>query len=271
MNRFGGAAGSVLAKIGPAAIPALMELLADKNLAAGSDASVVLGKMGPTAVPALLELRKDKNERIRRAAVKALMSAYVERLVPTADEDGIGAHEDAATAAISAKNVAKDVIPALIESLKDEDPNLSGCRCSGPFDPQREASNTGSDGKLIRDTDSWVQLSAADSLGNIGPAAKAAIPALTKLLRRTKISPFAQRRGPWERWGRRPKNSVPALTELLRTRTNWSASWQRKRWERSKSSRDRRINNRTHHAPRDGLSSRQSVISRRRRNRTCNG
>ena len=56
--------------IGPAAIPALTELLRDKKVRSG--ATETLGKIGSVAIPALTELLKDDDAGVRKAAADAL-------------------------------------------------------------------------------------------------------------------------------------------------------------------------------------------------------
>jgi len=72
------AAAYALGKMGPEAkmaIPALTELLRDKDTEVRQAAAYALGAMGPeanTAIPALTELLKDEYEQVRKAAAEAL-------------------------------------------------------------------------------------------------------------------------------------------------------------------------------------------------------
>jgi HEAT repeat protein len=61
--------------IGPAAkdaVPALAEVLKDKDDLMRSGAALALGRVGPAAVPTLTELAKDKDAGVRRAAAWSL-------------------------------------------------------------------------------------------------------------------------------------------------------------------------------------------------------
>jgi HEAT repeat protein len=71
--RFGAA--NALVRIGPAAVPALIEALKDKDRNVRRAAALALGKIGPAtkdAVPALIEALKDKESYVRSAAAWAL-------------------------------------------------------------------------------------------------------------------------------------------------------------------------------------------------------
>ena len=58
------------------AIPALTELLKEKNEDVRWAATQALGNIGTTAIPTLMELPKDKNGTVRRAAAEALGLIY---------------------------------------------------------------------------------------------------------------------------------------------------------------------------------------------------
>ena len=68
-------AGNALADIGPAAVPALSELLTDENALARAQAVDAVGRMGAHAaplIPHLQEMRNDPSELVRNAAEKSL-------------------------------------------------------------------------------------------------------------------------------------------------------------------------------------------------------
>jgi HEAT repeat protein len=135
-----------LMKVGPDAIPALTELLSRRK--AWRLVVKALGEMGPearTAVPALTELLKHKKKRW-----------------------------DAALALGQIGPEAKTAVPVLTELLKHNDVRVWHLMA-------RQVSD------IVAGTKSYsmmprIAFAAATALGNIGPEAKSAIPALTQLL-----------------------------------------------------------------------------------------
>ena len=86
--------------IGPAAVPALIQLLQDPNPEVRAHAAVALNWIGPgarDAVPALVRALQDDRRRVRQGAAFALF-----RIGPD----------------------AKDAVPVLIKALQDEDPEV---------------------------------------------------------------------------------------------------------------------------------------------------
>ncbi|MHB1033611.1 MAG: HEAT repeat domain-containing protein [Pirellulales bacterium] len=189
------AAARALGQIGPAAIPALTELLRDKDWEVRCFAAEALGKIGSEAkmaIPALTALLKDKNPNVRVAAAEAL--------------GGIGPE-------------AKTAIPALIRLLKETD---------DPFAPQEPASAPGEIAPetvpglthLLKDEDISTRCSAISALGRIGPEAKTAIPVLTGLLKDKDWDVRCFAAEALGKIGSEAKMAIPALTALLKDK-NW--------------------------------------------------
>jgi HEAT repeat protein len=68
-------AADALARIGPAAVPALLEALHSPDPEVRAKAANVLGRMGPDArdsVPELIRLLDDPDERVRKTVIRAL-------------------------------------------------------------------------------------------------------------------------------------------------------------------------------------------------------
>jgi len=121
----------VLGKMGPAAIPALTELLKDKEWPVRSTAATALAKIAPeeakTVIPVLTELLRDKDKSVRWATTVALAKMGPEATtaaVPALMEwlkDGYWYIRMTAAKTLGEMGPeAKTAIPALTELLKDE-------------------------------------------------------------------------------------------------------------------------------------------------------
>jgi len=148
-----------LARLGPAAIPVLVEAL--EYPPTRTSIIQAIGMFGPDAkdaVPALIEiLRQDPKLGVRNSAAQSL---------------GLIGPD------------ARNAIPELIAGLKEKDSymRLACAQALGRIGP--DASDAVPDLiECLRDKSSLVQVHAAVSLGRIGPSARAAIPALTEFLK----------------------------------------------------------------------------------------
>jgi len=151
-------AASVLGRIGPAAreaVPALIRQLGDPEVRA--IAAGALGGIGPDAreaVPKLINRLNDPSPLVRQFVVKGLVGidpspALVPLLLPLLEDNDTGVREVAAQSLGKIGAAAPTVVPALISALGD--PGAS------------------------------VRVVAAAALGKIGPVAKAAVPELKRL------------------------------------------------------------------------------------------
>jgi len=135
----------VLGKMGPAAIPALTELLKDKEWPVRSTAATALAKIAPeeakAVIPVLTELLKDKDKSVRWAAALAL--------------GGIGAE-------------AKTAVPVLTELLKDESSlvRLAAAKALAKIEPEATTAIPALT-QLLKDTDEDVRKAAAEALKKI--------------------------------------------------------------------------------------------------------
>lgn len=159
---------SALALCGPAAkvaLPRLLEVLQGTDLNLKLVAVGTLGNLGTNAVAAVPELEKtlatsaDLNLQVQAMHALGSMGAHAVTAVPVLERrlntsTGLG-RPAAALALWKITGRAAPVVPALIEALEIKGTNAA---------------------------DAWPSMLAATTLGEIGPEAKAAVPALSRLL-----------------------------------------------------------------------------------------
>jgi HEAT repeat protein len=193
----GRTAAQALAKIGPAAIPALIGALKDRDEETQSDATRALSLMGQAAVPALMKALRDEESTVRKGAAHALTridptaKEAIRALIATLENKKEDAREraKAASALGFIGHAARDAIPLLITMLrnKNEDPRVRG--------------------------------GVARALGRIGTAAEGAIPDLIAVLRNKKEDADVRDAAVWAlgKFGSAAKDAVPLLVNELRT------------------------------------------------------
>jgi len=184
------AAAAALGKIDPtgqAVLPALFKHFKDPVLRYDAVAAVGgLGEAGRKAVPALGHALKRGDPELAAAAARSL--GQLEQVAADSVDGLIGvlANEDdevRAAAAGALGNIASHPdrsVPALIETLADKDETVrrASARALGRF-KQDAAEAVPALAEALKDK--LIQGSAAASLGEIGPAAKSAVPALMEL------------------------------------------------------------------------------------------
>ena len=206
------AAAKALGKMGPPAIPALIELLRDKEGNAWATAATALGEMGPPAIPALTKLLHDGNARVRMSAGAALEiieaggaseivrqcfgnegkrapqeTSPASKSEPEHDGKPLSYWEAQATsdsiesrraAAAALAKIGPPAIPILIKLLRDKEENVSAAAATalGEMGPPAIPALV----ELLRDKEERVWTFASVALKTIGPAA---IPALIELVR----------------------------------------------------------------------------------------
>ena len=151
------AAAEALGKIGSkAGITALIEMLRDDDPAARQSAAGALKRIGKPAIPQLIRALKNESPIILHSVVAALgeggapAAAALVKVLKNSRENLL-ARQSAAMALAKIGTEAKKVVPALIETLVDDD---------------------------FR-----IRRSAAGALGKIGPGAAAALPKLIEMLK----------------------------------------------------------------------------------------
>jgi HEAT repeat protein len=141
-------------------------------------------------IPALSRTLKDKDLKVRRAAAVALiqMGRTNKETLEVLLEDMHSRDKDVRKAAVWAlgqvsKQVGAAILPALRKALKDEDEEVRGHAAQALGEMGLAAREAVPDLIETLHHKAWTtRLDAASALGEIGPAAKAAVPALIQAL-----------------------------------------------------------------------------------------
>jgi HEAT repeat protein len=143
------------------------------------------GKQAAAAVPALAEMLKDKEPETRLAAVSAL-EKIGDPALPALARAIRSKHDDVRKAALDALAKSKgtateDAVPDLVEALKADDTQvrLGAVIILGKIGPAARAAVPNL-GEALEDANDEVGIKAAEALGKIG---KAGVPALAKGLK----------------------------------------------------------------------------------------
>jgi len=181
---------ATMSEIGPAALPALITVVKDRDASDRGHAVDAIGGMGPeaaSALPELIKVLKDKDVGIRRSAVSA-----VARIGP-----------DAVVAAL----------PALSAALKDEDKKVRGnvVKALGTIGPKAAGALSALSAVVKDEDDRRVRSGAVKVLGEIGAAA---VPTLVEALKEEALVQSAA--GALARIGPDAEAAVPALTEAAK-------------------------------------------------------
>ena len=216
---------ATIAPSAQAAVPALVELLADQDPKVREVTSYALAQIGPAAqqaAPTLAKLLIDEDPKVREVASLALgqigpgANEAVPGLVTLLNDPKAEVRRSAAGALAQIGPNARQAVSSLIVILTDNDANFRQAAAFalgkvGP--PAKEAELTLV--KLLADPDAGTRQSAAFAIGQIGAKADLAVPALIGLL----ADPSAQIRqaaaDALAQVGAEAKQAVPALVKLL--------------------------------------------------------
>jgi outer membrane protein assembly factor BamB len=181
---------AALAKGAPGSLPLLRQLLSrdDEDLQAA--AFEVIRRIGPPAIPMLVELLRDKDVFNRRNAVDTLIDfaphtegiqAALRRALSDQDEVVAG---DAARALGALGSRASPSVGALVKTLshRDEYTRVYAAEALASIGPMAAAA-TPDLAKALADPIPGVRWAACEALGSIGPAAHPAVPQLIDALK----------------------------------------------------------------------------------------
>jgi len=169
-------ASQALYRIGPAAVPPLIESLAAPDIEGRAHA--VLAKLGAVAVPALKRALNDPREPVRSSAATTLarivppapreaVKEPIAKLIAAMNDPDLLRRERAIQAVGQRGAEAKDAVPALIKLLEPGAVSL-------PLAVELQY------GRQVRASHSHHVI---EALGRIGPTAQAALPSLRRFLR----------------------------------------------------------------------------------------
>ena len=193
------AAADSLAASGKAAVPQLAEALESDNAPTRAAAAYALNEIGADAAeatPTLLEVIKDDDELVRALALSTLTQVGLDNdillnVLVAAVQNESGLVRD--IAAESLVNIGGDAVPALGRVLKNDAADDFAKRAAATLIGDiNQADEIGNDAvqsiipiltETLDDGDSSVRIAAAKALGDFGPLADVAIPALSRSLR----------------------------------------------------------------------------------------
>ena len=149
----------------------------------------IIRRIGPPAIPLLVDLLRDERVTIRRSAVDPLidLAPYTEGIQPALrralrDEDSLVAR-DAARALGALGKQASPSVGALVKALSHEEPHVRiyAAEALASIGPKAGAA-TKDLARAVGDPIPGVRWAACEALASIGPAAQAAVPQLIEAL-----------------------------------------------------------------------------------------
>lgn len=191
-----GKAADDLADLGPkakAAAPDLIKLLKDSDAEVRGHAAYALGQIGDqraAVVDALVSAAADKEPLVRRAAIRAFRSLKLPReVVMPRMVKALKSAQPADAAAIlsTIAEAGEEAIPFLIECLDNNEARYWACLALADMGPAAKKAVPQLT-KLQESDEPQVRLQALVALGQIGPDAKSAVPAIVKSLDGDKVA-----------------------------------------------------------------------------------
>lgn len=203
---------------------ALIKTMEGKTPIENMTAVQALGRIGPKAVPALIEAMQDEDSSMRESAIYALWwmqpqtdpeaTEVVLALIKALGDENSDVRVRAADALGQIGPKASAAVPALIEALKDEDSSVrkSAAEALGKIGSETSVAVPALI-KALKDEDSSVGSAAAYSLQQIGPEASESVPALIEALGDEALNywatfaleaitgqDFGEDAGQWKKW-----------------------------------------------------------------------
>lgn len=169
--------------------PLLRRFLAPEHETLHAVTFQIIQRIGPAAIPLLVELLRDDSESIRRSAIDELidLAPDTESIQPALrralrDQDAAVAG-DAARALGALGNRAIPSVAALVTTLSHEDPyvRIYAAEALASIGPGAAAA-TNALAEALGDPVPGVRWAACEALGGIGPAAQSAVPQLIDAL-----------------------------------------------------------------------------------------
>jgi HEAT repeat protein len=226
-----------LAAVGPPAVRPLTAALRDTNPAVRAGAAISLGRLRERAntapvVAALHEALRDGDEKVRSAAVEALVAVAPESprtvaaLVARLKERGPGGADARTLAAVYLDGLgppARAAIPALLEALQDPDAGVRGHAAMAlkTHGPDKASAVPALVRALREDSNRYVRGAAAEILGQLGRRARPAAPALVAALQDPEGHVRSSAAAALREVGADPAVAVPALAALLPHPQEW--------------------------------------------------
>jgi outer membrane protein assembly factor BamB/HEAT repeat protein len=171
-------------------LPLLRRFLNRRNEDLHLETFKIIQRIGPPAIPLLVEVLRDDRTSLRLGALNELidLAPDTERIQPALrralrDEDSMVAG-DAARALGALRERASPSVRALVKTLSHENPyvRIYAAEALATIGPKASAA-TGDLAKALGDPIPGVRWAAAEALGSIGPAAQSAVPQLIEALK----------------------------------------------------------------------------------------
>jgi len=181
---------ATLVQGGPRSLPLLRRFINRDNEDLHKVTFEIIQRIGPPAIPLLVELLRHEQDSIRRSAVSELIDLvpHTELIQPALrralrDEDSMVAG-DAARALGALGQRASPAVGALVKTLSHEDPyvRIYAAEALASIGPQAGAA-TRELARALRDPVPGVRWAACEALASIGPAAHSAVPQLIEALK----------------------------------------------------------------------------------------
>ena len=181
---------ATLVQQGRRSLPLLRRLLNTDNEDLQYETFEIIRRIGPPAIPLLLELLRHEQISFRRFAADAFIDLAPDTVTiqpalrrALRDEDSMVA-ADAARALGALRDKASPSVPALVKALLHDEPHVRIYTAEALASIGRKAEAATTDlARALRDPIPGVRWAAGEALASIGPAAQSAVPQLIEALK----------------------------------------------------------------------------------------